>query len=119
MLVARIAGKDNFVGVDVVFRGGGDVFGFRDAHTEAAENEQASRAQAANAGKLLGEEKRAPQRDAGVNQPKQHRRTHETEARYEKNGKKKGCAESAEIVKCKHVRDDVTELVAVADDAHE
>ena len=36
MLVARVAGEDDFVGVDVVFGGGGDFFGLGHADSERA-----------------------------------------------------------------------------------
>src|SRR4029077_9849207 len=41
MLVARVAGEDDFVGVNVFFGGGGDFFGLSDADAERDEDDEA------------------------------------------------------------------------------
>src|SRR6267143_2057582 len=119
MLIVRVAGKNDLVGVDVVFSDGGDLFRFGKSRTQCAQDGETGNAQAARGGKLVREKKSAPERDAGVDQTEQHRGAHQTEARHQQNRKEKGGSERAEIIEGKHVRDDVAKLIAVADDAHQ
>ena len=60
MLVARVASKDDFVGVDVVFGRGGDVPGLRHADAKSAHDDETRNAQTARGGKLIREKKSAP-----------------------------------------------------------
>src|SRR5258708_6628730 len=60
VLIAGVEGKDNFVGVDVVFAGGGDAPRVRHPRAPCAPDDDARNAQTARGGKLVGEKKRAP-----------------------------------------------------------
>src|SRR5580693_4611635 len=73
MLVARVAGEDDFVGVDVVFSGGGDFFGFGDADAEADQDEDAHTADDSRGGELVGEDVGGPQSDGDVDEAEEHR----------------------------------------------
>src|SRR5206468_4089556 len=75
--------------------------------------------QFARARELIGEQVRAPERDRGVDQAKQHRGAHQTKTRNQQNWKEQRRSKGAEIIEGEDVRDDVAELVAVLDDAHE
>src|SRR6266849_776745 len=70
-------------------------------------------------GKLIREKISAPERDGGVDQAEQHRGAHQTEARNQQNRKQQRGSERAEIIESEHVRDNIAELIAVADDAHQ
>ena len=119
MLVARVAGEDDFVGVDVVFGGGGDASGFGHADSEADRDDDAGDAQSCACRKLRGKQIRGPERDAGVDETEEHRGADQAETRHEENRKKQRCTERAEIIEGQNVGDDVAELVAVVHDAHE
>ena len=79
MLVARVAGEDDVVGVDVVLGGGGDAAGVRHADSETTDDDDAGNAQNARAGKLVGKQIRGPKRDAGVDETEEHGRADEAE----------------------------------------
>src|ERR1700689_4324972 len=83
MLVARVTGKDDFVGVDVVFGGGGDFFGLGDADTEADQYEHARAADDSRGGELVREDVGGPERDGDIDEAEEHRGTDEAEARDE------------------------------------
>src|SRR5260370_47121 len=68
MLITGVAGKDNFVGVDIVFGGGGDPLRLRDSRAQCAQDNKTSNAQTARGGKLIRKKESAPKRDAGVDQ---------------------------------------------------
>src|SRR5690348_4988778 len=67
----------------------------------------------------MGEQVSAPERDAGVDQTKEHGGAYQPKARHQKNGKEKRGAERAQIIEREHVGDHVAKLVAVANNAHE
>ena len=121
MLVARVAGEDDVVGVDVVFGGGGDAVGASAMPTPRPHRRRTHAiAQSTRvAGSWLAKQIRGPERDAGVDETEQHGGADQTEMRHEKNRKEQRRAESAEIVEGQDVRDDVAKFVAVAHDAHE
>src|SRR6266581_4311273 len=73
MLVMGVASEDDLVGVDVVFGGGGDLFGPGHPRSQSAEHHKTRDAQSARLGKLICKKESTPQRDAGVNQAEQHR----------------------------------------------
>src|SRR5271170_3242848 len=100
MLVVRVAGENDVVGVDVVFSGSGD-------------------AASARAGKLRGEQISRPKCDSCVDETEKHRGTDEAQTRHEENWKKERGAERAEVVKREDVGDHIAKFVAVAHDAHE
>ena len=62
---------------------------------------------------------RRPQRDAGVDQAEEQRRADQPELRHEHQRKQQRRPERAEVVEGQHVRDDVLEVEAVAQDAHQ
>src|SRR5690242_2107441 len=67
----------------------------------------------------MGEQVSAPERDAGVDQTKEHGGAYQPKARHQKNGKEKRRSERAEIIEREDVGDHVSELVAVANNPHE
>src|SRR5579863_2063535 len=85
VLVARVAGEDDFVSVDVVFGGGGDFFRFGEADVEADENEQAGGADGARGGELVREDEGGPEGDGDVDQAEEHGGADEAEAGDEKD----------------------------------
>src|SRR5450755_1430447 len=119
MLIAAVACKDNLIGINVVFGGGGDFFGLGHAHGQSAQDHNAGHPQTASSGKLFCKQKSAPQLDCNIDQPKKHRGTHQSEARHQKNGKEQGSRQGAEVVKGQNVSDYVAEIVTVADDTHQ
>src|SRR5579859_7473329 len=119
VLVARIAGKNDVVGVDVVFGSHGNAARISNSDGQPHDDERAGHAKRALAGELVGEQIRAPERDAGVDQAKEHGGADEAKPRNKKNRKKQRRAERAEVIERKNMRDDVAEFVAVAHDAHE
>src|SRR5690242_2792893 len=119
MLVSGISRKNNLIGVNIVFRGCGDVAGFRDAGAQSAQHHQASDAQAVRTRELAGKKKSAPDRDGSINQAKEHGRTNQPQTRHEQNGKQERGAERAEIVKSQNVSDNVAKVVAILNDAHQ
>ena len=66
VLITSVPGKDDLVGVDVVFDCGGDVFGFCQTHGESAKDDHAKGAQRSHGGDLACEQKSAPQRYKNV-----------------------------------------------------
>src|SRR5580658_4473782 len=54
MLIAAVAGEDDFVGVDVVFGGGADFFGLSHADSQPTEHDDAGCTQGAGGGELRG-----------------------------------------------------------------
>src|ERR1700722_18470860 len=66
MLVTRVAGEDDLVGVDVVFGGGGYFFRLGDADAEAEQHEHANAADDSRGGELVGEDVGGPERDGDV-----------------------------------------------------
>src|SRR6266481_1670809 len=119
MLIMGVAGKNDLVGVDVVFGRGGDLFRFGKSRAQCAQDGETGNAQVARGGKLVGEKKSAPERDASVDQAEQHRGAHQTEARHQQNRKQERGSQRAKVIEGEHVRDDVAKLIAVADDAHQ
>src|SRR6266568_1033473 len=119
MLVTRIAGEDDFIGVNIVLCGGRDVPGFRDAGAQSAEHHQAGDAQTTSPRELAGENKSAPKGDGGINQAKEHRRTNQPETRHEQNGKQEGRAKRTEIVESQNVRDDIPKMITILYNAHQ
>src|SRR6266568_3996624 len=119
MLVMGVASEDDLVGVDVVFGGGGDLFGPGHPRSQSAEHHKTRDAQSARLGKLICKKESTPQRDAGVDQAKQHRGAHEAEAWHEQDREQERSTERPEIIEGENVGDDVAELITIADDAHE
>src|SRR5215470_5268755 len=119
MLVTGVAREDDFVGINVVFGGGGDMPGFGNASAQSTKNCNASNTQAASARELTGEKERTPKRDARVDQAKKHGRANEAQARHKQDREQKRSSERAEIIEGKDVSDDITEAVTVLDDSHQ
>src|SRR5215470_58573 len=119
MLVSRVAREDDFVGVDIVFRGGGDVPGLRDTGAQSAKHHQAGDPETTSACELASKKKGAPERDRGIDQAKEHRRTNQSEPWHEQNGEQEGCTQRAEIIKRQNVRDDVAKMIAILHNAHQ
>ncbi len=85
MLVARVAREDDFIGVDVVFGGGGDFFCLGEADAETDQDEYAKGAEDARGGELIREDVGGPERDGDVDEAEEHRGTDEAEAWDEEN----------------------------------
>src|ERR1700721_1934146 len=103
MLVARVASKDDVVGVDVVFGGGGDAAGGGPADSEAGQENKARDTEGARARQLGGKQIGSPERDTRVDKSKEHGGADETEARNEENWKKQRSTKRAEVIKRKNV----------------
>src|ERR1700755_2354698 len=112
MLVARVASKNNFIGVNIVFGGSGDFFRLGEANPERDEHQHAECAENAGGSQLIRKNVSAPKRDADVDKPEEHGRADEAEPRDKKNRKNQRGGESAEIIEREHMRDDVAKIVA-------
>jgi len=55
------------------------------SRTQCAQDDKTRNAQTARCGKLIREEKSAPERDARVDQAETHRGAHQTEVRHQQN----------------------------------
>ena len=87
VLVARIAGEDDFVGVDVIFGEGGNAFGFQQAAEQNREHDRRHAAQQAAGSQLGSEQIGAPQRHARVDDAEQHGGAHQAQVRHQDDGK--------------------------------
>ena len=119
MLIMRVAGKNDLIGVDIVFRGRGDLFRFGHSRPQGAQDDQTGNPQTARGGKLIDEKESTPERHARIDQAEQHRGAHQPEARHQQDRKQQRGPQRAEIIEGEHVRDDVAELVAVPHHAHQ
>ncbi len=66
MLVARVAGKNNFVGIDIVFRAGSDLLRLRDSRAQCTNDEKGGYPQAACGAQLIREQEGTPEGDSSV-----------------------------------------------------
>src|SRR5260370_12137573 len=82
MLIVRVAGKNDFVGVDIVFGGGGDLSRLRPSGTQCAQHNETSHAQSACCGKLIREEIRTPENHSRHDQTQEHPRAYQASARH-------------------------------------
>src|SRR5580704_12843345 len=119
VLITGVSRENNFVGIDVVFRGGRDFLRLGHADSEPTEDDNTGDAQSLSGRKLLGEQERAPERDRGIDESEQQRGTYQAEARNEQDRKQERCSQRSQIVEGQYVGDYVAELVAFFHDAHE
>src|SRR6266436_5254440 len=87
MLIMRVAGKNDLIGVDIVFRGCGDLFCFGHSRAQGAQDHQTGNPQTARGGKLIDEKESTPERHARIDQAEQHRGAHQPEARHQQDRK--------------------------------
>ena len=118
-LIARIAAEDHFVGIEAVVGGGGDAVGENRSRAEQRQHHQASGAQRVSAADLFAKQVSGPQRDAGVENPEDQRRANQAELGHQQNRKQQRCAQRAQIVEGQDVRDQLAELEALFQDAHQ
>ena len=117
-LVARVAREDDFVGVEVVFGGGGDSLGA--CRRRATATSTATRREARAWRRIDRANRKVVQSaTATLMSPKSMRGADQAEARDEHDREEQGCAERAEIVEGEDVGDEVAEIVAVFQDAHQ
>ena len=81
MLIVRIAGKNDFVGINIVLRSGRNLFGFHDTDAQDAQDQQAGHAQAGFFHQLAGKKICSPESNGGVDQAKKQGRAHEPKMR--------------------------------------
>ena len=119
VLIRRIAGQDDLVGVDVVLGERVDPRAAGKRHGQHHDRRDTRDLKTPWPDDLLGEEPRAPQRDRGVDDAEEQRRADQSKLRHEDQRKQHRGEQGAEIVERQHVRDRVAKLVAILDEAHQ
>src|SRR5437868_11670806 len=98
MLVTSIAGKNDLIRVDIVFRCRSDSLSLGKSNSKGAKDDHAGRTQSSRGRKLFREKKSAPESHPDVYQSKQHRGPDQAEPGDQQNRKQQRCSQSPQVI---------------------
>ena len=118
-LVRRVLRQDHVVGIERGLAEGERAIGHRPAGAEREHHGNRQRLEGAAWAQHVLEQHRGPQRDGRVDEPEEQRGADQAQVRDQDQREEQRRAERAEVVEGQDVRDDVLEVEAIAQDAHQ